>query len=386
MRSDGYFAAGGVEHPGPRRLRPARGRHGRRLLRHPVAEDRDPAGAALRRACRATSPRTATACATVSRVGFDLSEPAEVSFSVIDSEGTEVRRLVDDRELAGYPQAPLPLERPRRRRQRRSRRDVPAAGRQTQGGAGGRLDQGGAGGHQAAQGQHRLGRAERDRARRVARGAHPLPRPAQQGAGVPGLPHRRRRARAGEAVPLGREPRRCLGRHGARRRAGPGGLVLVQREGARPGRQQDRGARAGPRGAGRAAAHRRGGARAHAPGPARRGARRARWSLCGSARASAASASRSRGSGSRRTIRKDRRRGGRLRVRIPSDARTGVYLVRVTIAGGRRAVWPLAVAGQPPRGTRAAARARSSCCRRSPGRAPTSSTRTSTASPTPSTR
>ena len=35
------------------------------------------------------------------RVGFDLSEPAEVSFYVIDSEGDEVRRLVDDRRLAG---------------------------------------------------------------------------------------------------------------------------------------------------------------------------------------------------------------------------------------------------------------------------------------------
>ena len=35
------------------------------------------------------------------RVGFDLSEAAEVSFSIIDTEGTEVRRLVDDRELAG---------------------------------------------------------------------------------------------------------------------------------------------------------------------------------------------------------------------------------------------------------------------------------------------
>ncbi len=56
--------------------------------------------------------------------------------------------------------------------------------------------------------------------------------------------------------------------------------------------------------------------------------------------------------GSRRTIRRDRRRGGRLRVRIPGSARTGVYLVRVRIPGGRRAVWPLAVAGLPPRGTR----------------------------------
>jgi hypothetical protein len=35
------------------------------------------------------------------RVGFDLSEPARVTFSVMDTEGNEVRRLVDDRELAG---------------------------------------------------------------------------------------------------------------------------------------------------------------------------------------------------------------------------------------------------------------------------------------------
>ncbi|MEK6228667.1 MAG: N,N-dimethylformamidase beta subunit family domain-containing protein [Actinomycetota bacterium] len=59
--------------------------------------------------------------------------------------------------------------------------------------------------------------------------------------------------------------------------------------------------------------------------------------------------------GARRDIRRDRRRGGALRVRIPSDARTGVYLVRVR-ARGRRAVWPLAVAGRPP--NRAASRAR----------------------------
>jgi FlgD Ig-like domain len=35
------------------------------------------------------------------RVGFDLSEPAEVTFSVVDSEGNEVRRIVDERTLAG---------------------------------------------------------------------------------------------------------------------------------------------------------------------------------------------------------------------------------------------------------------------------------------------
>jgi hypothetical protein len=37
----------------------------------------------------------------VARVGFDLSEPAEVSFSIVDSEGREVRRIVDDRMLGG---------------------------------------------------------------------------------------------------------------------------------------------------------------------------------------------------------------------------------------------------------------------------------------------
>jgi hypothetical protein len=35
------------------------------------------------------------------RVGFDLSEPAEVTFSVVDSEGNEVRRIVDEKRLAG---------------------------------------------------------------------------------------------------------------------------------------------------------------------------------------------------------------------------------------------------------------------------------------------
>src|SRR5512134_3277537 len=34
-------------------------------------------------------------------VGFDLSEPAKVSFSIVDSEGIEVRRIVDDRQLRG---------------------------------------------------------------------------------------------------------------------------------------------------------------------------------------------------------------------------------------------------------------------------------------------
>jgi hypothetical protein len=55
-------------------------------------------------------------------------------------------------------------------------------------------------------------------------------------------------------------------------------------------------------------------------------------------------------------IRRGGRIGGRFRVSIPRDARTGVYLVRVR-AGRHRAVWPLAVAGLPP-GRRAAQRPR----------------------------
>src|SRR5215210_1184550 len=36
-----------------------------------------------------------------SRLGFDLSSPAKITFSIVDGEGNEVRRLVDNRQLAG---------------------------------------------------------------------------------------------------------------------------------------------------------------------------------------------------------------------------------------------------------------------------------------------
>ena len=55
--------------------------------------------------------------------------------------------------------------------------------------------------------------------------------------------------------------------------------------------------------------------------------------------------------GGSRAIRSDRRSGGRFRVRIPARARTGLYFVRVR-AGDRRAVWPLAVQGRGGRGAR----------------------------------
>jgi N,N-dimethylformamidase beta subunit-like, C-terminal/FlgD Ig-like domain len=47
--------------------------------------------------------------------------------------------------------------------------------------------------------------------------------------------------------------------------------------------------------------------------------------------------------------------GGRFRIHIPSKMRTGVYVVRVR-SGEDRAVWPLAVAGLPPRSARGEAR------------------------------
>jgi hypothetical protein len=54
-------------------------------------------------------------------------------------------------------------------------------------------------------------------------------------------------------------------------------------------------------------------------------------------------------------VRRGGRLGGRFRIRIPSRTRTGVYLVRVR-AGNQRAVWPLAVAGLPPKRARGRSR------------------------------
>jgi hypothetical protein len=51
--------------------------------------------------------------------------------------------------------------------------------------------------------------------------------------------------------------------------------------------------------------------------------------------------------GSSRAIKRDRREGGVLRVGIPADSRTGVYVVSVRWRG-RTARWPLAVDGVPP--------------------------------------
>ena len=262
---------------------------------------------------------------------------------------------------------------------------------QAQGGPRGRLDQGGAGGHQAA-----AGRASRRcepnvvvaRAGR-ARGAHPLPRPAQQGARSSACsaptttcPVRARCFRGDDSRT------RRLGRHRARRRPRARRHLLVQREGARPGRQQDQAPAPVPPSS--ATAPPRTGVAVRAltlQGPARRGAGGLARACCavGPARAPLRVRALAAGLAGGRSAGTAAAAGG-CACASRSDARTGIYLVRVRLAGGRRAVWPLAVAGLPPRGTpRPAAAARGAAGGHLAGRS-TRSTPTSTASPTRSTR
>ena len=193
------------------------------------------------------------------------------------------------------------------------------------------------------------GVAQRDRARgagRGAPGARQLQRPAQPQPGVPRLPHRRDAVAGGAAVPRRPLAQRCLGRHRPRRRPAPDGSYSFYVQVRDLAGNLDARARAGSADRGRRAL-------------------RAPASRCAGSRCRARSEPVSAGAlatlrvgpaprrfefalsrlGSRRNIRRDRRRGGRLRVRIPRDAHTGVYLVRVR-AGGRRAVWPVAVAGR----------------------------------------
>ena len=61
------------------------------------------------------------------QIGFDLSEPASVSFMVVDAEGTEVRRIVSDRRLAGDAKHRWTWDGRARRRQRGAGRHLPDA-------------------------------------------------------------------------------------------------------------------------------------------------------------------------------------------------------------------------------------------------------------------
>ncbi len=289
------------------------------------------------------------------QLGFDLSRPAEISFSVIDSEGEEVRRLVDDRPLAGdtkhrfrwdgrddegvrVPDAIYRLRVVRRKEGRvidsfkEVRVDTRPPKATLESATPGVVDPGDGGvrvrvrysGPQNANPEFRVYRTE-------------------------GGPVRIVRRFRGDGTRSGVWDGSVIGDHAAvdgnyafqvRVRDAAGNETLAPRRvpkartaGAGTGTAVRRLALEGPLGvvdAGTVARLEVG------PSP-----RRFRFAFSRL--------------GARRDIRRDRRRGAALRVRIPSNARTGVYLVRVR-ARGRRAVWPLAVAGRPP--SRAANRAR----------------------------
>jgi hypothetical protein len=284
------------------------------------------------------------------RVGFDISEPAEVSFAVIDSEGSEVRRIVDDRRLAGDTRHRFFWD--------------------------GRDDDE----HVVPDGTYRL-RVTRRKENRVVDSFKTVrvdtkpPRvellSAKPSLLAPGLRGGPRRVRLRYRGPRNLAPEFRVFRTGGR---GPAKLVrLFRGDDTRTG-VWDGTVRGGPTPSGNYAFNVKvrdlAGNKAEAPAPipdardARpgTGVTVSRFSLRGPmgvvpagsiavlrvgpvARRFQFALSRL---GSARAIRRDRRRGGRLRVRIPRRARTGVYLVRVR-ASGRRAVWPLAVAGVPPR-------------------------------------
>lgn len=284
------------------------------------------------------------------RVGFDLSEPAEVSFSVIDQNGNDVRELVDDRELAGdakhrftwdgrdddgnvVPDGIYRLRVVRRKEGRRldSFKEVAVDTRRP------RVELA------AAQ----PGVVDPSNARRVAvriryrgpRTAHPEFRVWRTDDGPPRIVDRFRGDDTRSGVWNGRTisgdyavdgdyafQARVRDRAGNEALAPPGVPSAAK---ARPGTgvAVRRLTLEGPGGVVPAGAV----ARLRV-GP---GSRRFMFTL--------------KRLGSRRVLKEDRRRGGLLRVRLPDDARTGLYVVEVR-SRGRRAKWPVAVAGLPPKG------------------------------------
>jgi hypothetical protein len=292
------------------------------------------------------------------RLGFDLSERARVSFSVMDSEGGEVRRLVDDRELAGDTKHRFTWD--------------------------GRDDQG----RPVPDGIYRMRVVRRDEGRvidsikeigvdRVAPRAELIS--ARPGVIAPGEPGQRPQVRIRYRGLRNRAPVYRVFRTGD----GAPRLVLRFRGGRDGSATWDgrlRGGRPAPPGdyafTVQVRDHAGNPTEAPAPVPSRRTARprtgvsvrpltlRGPLSVVPAgavARLEVGPFERSfdfvlSRYGSPEPVRRGERIGGVLRVRVPRRARTGVYLVRVR-AGRRRAVWPLAVAGLPQRAG-AAGRAR----------------------------
>lgn len=293
------------------------------------------------------------------RVGFDLSEPAEVSFSVVDSEGKQVRQIFSERRLAGDTK-------------HRFRWD-------------GRDDDGTV----VPDGRYRLRVVRRDQAqpldsiKKIIVDTRP---PRVQVAAVrpnvisPGVRGGARRVRVRYRGPLNAQPEFRVWRTDV---IGPPEIVRRFRGSGRTG-VWDGSVRDGPTRDGSYAftvvVRDKAGNRTEAPSSPiptaatarpRTGVDVRRLTLQGpSAPVSAGSLARLRVGpvtrrfrfalsrlGSTAALRQDTRRGGRLRVRIPDDARTGIYLVRVRVPG-HRAVWPVVVNGRPAGGQRALRRPR----------------------------
>jgi hypothetical protein len=294
-------------------------------------------------------------------VGFDLSEPASVSFLVVDSEGTEVRRIVSERRLAGDAK-------------HRFRWD-------------GRADDGSL----VPDGTYRMRVVRRDESR-VIDSAKEITvdrkppevtllsaEPSVVATGLPGeTPSVRLRYRGPKnEAPVVRVFRTDDGKpHIVRRfRGGPNrgavwdGQVSEGPERTAPAPEGDY--------AFTVAVRDRAGNETEAPRPVPRaavarpgtGVSVRRFTLRGPLSAVTAGAyahlevgpvdrsfdwvvSRL---GDPKAVLHGGRVAGRFRIRIPSKTRTGVYMVRVR-AGADRAVWPLAVAGLPPRSARSRAR------------------------------
>ena len=290
------------------------------------------------------------------QVGFDLSEPAKVTFSILDGEGNEVRRLVDDRQLAGDAKHRFRWDGRDDDGERRARRRLPDAGGAARRGARDRLVQADPRGPPAAAGAAGIRDAERDRAARagaVARGDDSLPRARttrrrSSASSAPTTPPSRTwcaasAARAAAGVWHGEVatgPRAHRAR--ARRR------LRVHGERARQGRQPRRGARRAIPRAGLARPGTGVSVRSFTlRGPARAWWRPARWRRSRSGPSTAAvdfvalAPRRPEADPARRSDRRAPPCGNPARTPRPA-----LYVVRVR-AGRQRAVWPIAVAGLP---------------------------------------
>jgi hypothetical protein len=295
------------------------------------------------------------------KVGFDLSEPASVSFMVVDAEGAEVRRIVEDRRLGGDAKHRFTWD--------------------------GRDDDG----NLVADGTYRMRVVRRDESRVIdsvkeIRVDREPPRvalvsvePSVIATGLPGEPPSVRLRYRGpkNKAPVFRvfrtgdgEPRIVRRFRGDRDREGVwDGQVSAGPERSEPAPEGDY--------AFTVAVRDRAGNITEAPMPVprasvarpRTGVSVRNFTLRGplSAVTAGASAQLEVGPvdrsfdfvvsrlGDPKPLLKGGRVAGRFRIRIPSKMRTGVYVVRVR-AGEERAVWPLAVAGLPPRRARGEAR------------------------------